>query len=231
MMNTANRKILPMMFMRLPRHRAGQVLSAGTFRRNHSLSARDRPLGQAAARRAIPTARIAMTARVSPVGRVPAVSQGLQRPSAPDGRPGAWPCPAGGPGPGAGPSRRSRRRSPVLAAITSGVRTSTARKMPAARCMSSSLDPQNQPSLVRLTITSGRRPAAASRRTIVRTADRQRRLVADRGGQPDSPPPPRPPARVPAREPGRQRREPVEPAESGRPAAGIRRTSPGYILS
>ena len=44
---------------------------------------------------------------------------------------------------------------PVFAAITIGIRTSTARKIAAVRCMSSSLEPQNQPSLVKLAITSG----------------------------------------------------------------------------
>ena len=54
--------------------------------------------------------------------------------------------------------------------MTMGVRTSTARKIAATRCMSSSLEPQNQPSFVRFTSTSGRRRSRSNSSTSDRTA-------------------------------------------------------------
>ena len=59
------------------------------------------------------------------------------------------------------PSPSIQAEKPVLAAISSGLRHSTARNTPQARCMSNSLEPQNQPSLVRFTRMSGSRPSAA----------------------------------------------------------------------
>ncbi len=56
------------------------------------------------------------------------------------------------------PSMKAEK--PVLAAISRGLRHSTARNTPQARCMSSSLEPRNQPSLVRFTSTSGSLPSA-----------------------------------------------------------------------
>ena len=68
---------------------------------------------------------------------------------------------------------------PVLAAISSGLRHSTARNTPQARCMSNSLEPQNQPSLVRLTRMSGSRPSAANVVHLAADHVRQYGLVAD----------------------------------------------------
>ena len=79
-------------------------------------------------------------------------------------------APRRGPRSSSRPQPSMTAENPVLAAIARGVRTSTARKMPLARCMSSSLDPQNQPSLVRLTRMSGRAPNAAERLTTPRIA-------------------------------------------------------------
>ena len=60
------------------------------------------------------------------------------------------------------PSPSIHAENPVLAAINSGLRHSTARNTPQARCMSNSLEPQNQPSLVRFTKASGSSPLAAN---------------------------------------------------------------------
>ena len=68
---------------------------------------------------------------------------------------------------------------PVFAAINSGLRHSTARNTPHFKCKSNSLEPQNQPSLVTFTSTSGSAPCSLSARTCSADQMRNRRFVAD----------------------------------------------------
>ena len=79
------------------------------------------------------------------------------------------------------PLESIQAEKPVLAAIKNGLRHSTARNTAQARCMSNSLEPQNQPSLVRFTSTSGSRPRARSCVDLPADQMRHRVLVADVG--------------------------------------------------
>ena len=71
---------------------------------------------------------------------------------------------------------------PVLAAIKNGLRHSIARNTPHAKCISSSLDPQNQPSLVKLTSTSGSAPLPPERFHLPANEMRERAFETDVGG-------------------------------------------------
>ena len=133
----------------------------------------DRPAGQRFSRlprrshfSSIKTAAIATQA---PIGKEPHASQKLGRPSGYT-RTRSAEVARRGPRAKSRPEPSMEAEKPVFAAMTSGVRTSTARKMALVRCMSSSLDPQNHPSFVRLTMTSGRRSCLSRESTRDRTA-------------------------------------------------------------
>ena len=77
------------------------------------------------------------------------------------------------------PSLSIQAEKPVLAAINNGFRHSTARNTPHIRCMSNSLEPQNQPSLVRFTRMSGSSPFGRQRVDLAANHMRQHAFVAD----------------------------------------------------
>ena len=69
----------------------------------------------------------------------------------------------------------------MFAAINSGLRHSTARNTPHFKCKSNSLEPQNQPSLVTFTSTSGSAPCSRQRLHLLANQMRNRRFVANVG--------------------------------------------------
>ena len=80
---------------------------------------------------------------------------------------------------GSGRRRRSRRKCPCWRRSTAACGTRPPGNTPHARCISNSLEPQNQPSLVRFTSTSGASPCRRQGVDLAADDVREHGLVAD----------------------------------------------------